>query len=396
MAFLGELTRDYRYKLMRALMDRAGLDALAFTSADFFQFATNFSTDVQVWERPIVCIVPRDGAPFALMNELSTNHWRYAAEDRRLWVSDAHFYAEHPRISARLPLLPQWANRLADLLAEKGLANARIGADSATGNLVKAVSLLPKAKLETPLAQIRALRWVKSAEEIELMRQLAALSDWVQERYRENIRPGRTVHELDMSMATLMGQEAARRFPGENLEILRCWTLSGPASAAPHGDGRQVGATIERGHGLINLIIPRLNGLVIENERTWFCGKPTPEQERYFEVARAANEACLEAAVTGRPVCGIDEAAQSVIEKAGCAEFIFHRTGHGMGTLGHEFPEDMAFNQRPLLTDEVYSAEPGVYVFGLGGFRKDDTVVVGPVPEVLTRSPGDLKSQTII
>lgn len=136
--------------------------------------------------------------------------------------------------------------------------------------------------------------------------------------------------------------------------------------------------------------------MVIENERTWFCGQPTPDRVRDFEAARAANEAALEAAVVGRPVSGIDAAAQAVIEKAGCAEFILHRTGHGMGTLGHEFPEDMAFNHRPLLANEVYSAEPGIYVYGLGGFRKDDTVVVGETPEVLTRSPGDLESQTIL
>lgn len=46
MAFLGEAVRDYRFKLMQALMDREGYDALAFTQADFFQFATNFNTDV--------------------------------------------------------------------------------------------------------------------------------------------------------------------------------------------------------------------------------------------------------------------------------------------------------------------------------------------------------------
>ena len=97
MAFLGSAVRDYRLGLMRALMDRAQLDALAFTSADFFQFATNFSTDVQMWERPVVCVVPRDGEPFAILNELSTNHWRYAAEDGRMWLRDARFYAEHPR-----------------------------------------------------------------------------------------------------------------------------------------------------------------------------------------------------------------------------------------------------------------------------------------------------------
>jgi Xaa-Pro aminopeptidase len=56
----------------------------------------------------------------------------------------------------------------------------------------------------------------------------------------------------------------------------------------------------------------------------------------------------------------------------------------------------MAFNNRALLAGEVYSAEPGLYVFGLGGFRHDDTVVVGDVPEVLTKAPKDLRSQTIL
>jgi Xaa-Pro aminopeptidase len=395
MAFLGTETRDYRFKLMQDLMDREGLDALAFTSADFFQFATNFSTDVQVWERPIVCVIPRNGSPFAILNELSTNHWRYAREDKRLWVEDVSFYAEHPRCSSRLPVVGQWAEMVADRLTQHGLAGARVGAETPGGLLGKAMSLLRRAKPEPMLPELRSLRWVKCREELALMRQLASLTDWVQEQYRENIRPGRAIHELDMSMATLMGEEAARRFPRENLEILRCWTLSGPATAAPHGDGRQIGARIERGHVLINLIIPRLNGLVVENERTWFCGDPTPKNATYFEVARAANEAALAAAVIGQPVCAMDEAAQSVIEKAGFGQFIMHRTGHGMGTLGHEFPHDAAFNHRPLLKDEVYSVEPGIYVFGLGGFRKDDTVRVDTKPDVFTASPGDIKSQTI-
>ena len=107
MGFLGAAVRNHRLRLMRELVDRDGLDALAFTSADFFQFAAKFSTDVLPWERPILCVLPRDGAPFAVLNELSTDHWRYAAEDGRLWVSDAHFYAEHPRTANRLPVASQ-------------------------------------------------------------------------------------------------------------------------------------------------------------------------------------------------------------------------------------------------------------------------------------------------
>jgi Xaa-Pro aminopeptidase len=396
MAFLSTITRDYRHGLMMDLMDREGLDALIFRSGDFFQFATNFATDVQTWERPIACVVPRNGAPFAILNELSTHHWRYALEDGRLWVTDASFFSEHPRATNRLPLLPQWPSILAGLLQAHGLHRARIGVETNDGLMAQAAALLPDLKVVPMLAAMREMRWVKNDEELALMRQLCDLSDWLQDRYRENIRPGRAVLELDLSMQILLGQEAARRFPREQLDILYCFSFSGPCSAAPHGDGRQIGATIEKGHGMINLIVPRLNGLVIENERTWFCGKPTPEQARYFDLGRQATEAACAAARVGNRVCDIDAAALTVFEKAGVGEHVYSRTGHGMGVLCHEWPEDMAFNTRPLRAGEVYSAEPGLYIFGLGGFRHDDTVVVGTEPEVLTKAPMDLASQTIL
>lgn len=396
MAFLGTPVRDYRHGLMHALMDRDGLDALAFTGADFFQFATNFHTDVLPWERPILCVVPRHGPPFAILNELSTNHWRYAAEDQRLWVTDAAFYAEHPRAAARLPLLAQWPDMVAARLAEAGLARARIGVEAASGPLARAAALLPHLALEPALAAMRALRWVKHPDEIALMREIAALTDHVQAQYRAAIRPRRLVQEMDMAMAIELVKEGARRFPAQHVELMRCWTLSGPTSAAPHGDGKSSSARIETGHGLVNIVVARVNGLVVENERTWFCGKPTPQQAALFQAAAGANAAACAAAVTGAPVSAIDAAAQSVIEQAGFAQHILHRTGHGMGTLGHEFPEDMAFNHRLLQEREVYSAEPGLYVFGLGGFRHDDTVVVGATPEILTQAPRDLQSQTIL
>jgi Xaa-Pro aminopeptidase/Xaa-Pro dipeptidase len=61
----------------------------------------------------------------------------------------------------------------------------------------------------------------------------------------------------------------------------------------------------------------------------------------------------------------------------------------------HEYPEDMAFNTRALLAGEVYSAEPGLYVYGLGGFRLDDTVIVGDAPEVIVQTPKTLAYATV-
>jgi Xaa-Pro aminopeptidase len=394
MAFLTRNTFDYRRRLMRGMMDAHRLDALALLGSDFFQWATNFHVDVQTWERPIAVIVPRDGEPFALMNELSTHHLQFALERGTMWVGEVTIYSEHPRLGQRVPLRSQWAEALADLLRQRGLGAGRIGVESAGSLLARAASLLPDLKLVPCLRELRELRFVKCGEELAVHREAGALSDWGQARYRENIRPGRRLQELDFTMAAMISEEAALRFPGENAEI-RCMTLSGPASASPHGDGMPTGATIEKGHGVVNICNVRLNGMMTENERTFFVGKPSNEQAALYETARAANEVGAAAAVVGNPVSAIDAAAQAVIEKAGYGDHILHRTGHGMGVQGHEYPDDMPFCHRPLLAGEVYSVEPGIYVYGLGGFRIDDTVVIGQTPEIITKAPRDVRSNTI-
>ncbi|MDQ0074428.1 Xaa-Pro aminopeptidase [Variovorax boronicumulans] len=386
---------QYRHEKMVRLMDELVVDALVFTTADFFQFATNFHTDVQPWERPIFAVVPRQGDGFLVMNELSTNHMRFSMEAQKVWVTDVTFYAEHPMLENRLPLIHQLPELLAERLKAAGLHRSRIALDAGSSVLAAAQRLLPDLNVRVATAEFRSLRWQKHAEEIKVMEAAASLSDWIQDRYREAIRPGRLVQELDCAMSSLFVQEAAERFPGEHFEVIRCWTLSGPASASPHGDGASCGARIREGDVLVNIVIPRLNGLTIENERTWFCGRPDDQKKALWTAACNATTAAVEAAVTGRPVCSIDAAAQSVIERAGFAHHIRHRTGHAIGIVHHEYPEDMAFNQRPLMTNEVYSAEPGLYVYGVGGFRIDDTVVVGPTPGVLTSTPKSLEYATV-
>lgn len=389
------VTRDYRARLLRELMDREQLDALAFTSSSYIKYAVNFNTDVLFFERPTLCVLPRNGTPFAVLHELSTNNWRFFQETGRCWITDASFYAEHPRLISRLPLITQWEELVAARLEKAGLARARIGTDS--GALARVTPLLPQLRTENVERQCQRLRWVKCEEEIQVMQEASSLADWVMDKYRENIRPGRLVSELDMSMSALEVEEAARRFPGADLQIV-CWSVSGPTSASPHGYGfgNLAGARIEKGDGLVVSVYPSIDGLFIENERTWFCGKPTQRQIKLFEAARVAQEAACEAVVTGKPISGIDEAALSVFVREGVSELVFHRTGHGLGLSGHDFPVDMAFNTEPLLERMCFSVEPGIYQHGLGGFRHDDTVVAGKTPRLLTHTAKDLRSQTVL
>jgi Xaa-Pro aminopeptidase len=56
----------------------------------------------------------------------------------------------------------------------------------------------------------------------------------------------------------------------------------------------------------------------------------------------------------------------------------------------------MAYLHRPFRENEVFSCEPGIYIYGVGGFRHDDTVIIGATePEILTKRSKRLEDQIV-
>ncbi|HET9001691.1 MAG TPA: Xaa-Pro peptidase family protein [bacterium] len=395
MGYLSRSVFQDRLARIREACDAADLAALAVLTPENFLYVSGYFLDVQPWERPVAAIVPRDGEPFLVMHELSTNHVRYAKEHASMWIPEVHFYAEHYRMQQRTYLTPQWPQMVADLLRRKGLIRGRVGVDSLGGPIMRLPDLLPGLQVVDAGRIPREMRMVKCEEELALIRQGAELSDWGQARYREHLAPGRPLAEIDTLVAHEMAAEAIRRFPDYKIEI-RVSGLTGPNSACPHGISGDYGQVVERGHGIVNIVIPRLNGYVCENERTFFVGTPDREQANAFEAAVEAQAAAAEAFVAGAVAADVDAAAQRVFERRGFADRIIHRTGHGIGLAGHEHPDDIAFSYRPLVENEVWSCEPGIYLYGVGGFRHDDTVIVKKGrAEITTKYPRDLESQTV-
>jgi Xaa-Pro aminopeptidase len=226
------------------------------------------------------------------------------------------------------------------------------------------------------------------------MRGAAALTDFGQVAFRTLARPGALIAEVDAETVRRMRVEAARRFPASDVGA-RSFSLTGPASAAPHGTGAGSDARIEQGHGIVNIIVASLGGYHVENERTLFVGEPSAEQRAAYACIDEAQAAAVAACVPGASVAGIDRAALAIIERHGYVAHVRHRAGHGIGLRGHDLPEDMAFNERPLRAGEVYTIEPGIYLWGVGGFRIDDTVVVADPPERLTSTPRALADATL-
>ena len=139
--------------LLKELMDREKVDALAFMSEGLIKFASNWSLDVASFERPTLFVFPRHGQPFGILHELSTNSWRFAADSSGVWVSNVYFYTEHPRLSDRLPLSLQWNGMVASHLERVGLNHARIGTD---GEETARIGRLPDCTI--PLSDSQASR----------------------------------------------------------------------------------------------------------------------------------------------------------------------------------------------------------------------------------------------
>jgi Xaa-Pro aminopeptidase len=161
---------------------------------------------------------------------------------------------------------------------------------------------------------------------------------------------------------------------------------SGQRSALPHG--RATDARLPR-KGFLTLdfgII--LGGYCSDMTRTVHLGKPSAKERNAYEVVLEAQEAGVLAVRAGAVCSDVDEAARSVLRRAGLAEAFSHSTGHGVGLEIHESPRIGAGQKNRLQAGMVITIEPGVYLPGEFGIRIEDMVAVTrDGGQVLTPAP---------
>ena len=149
---------------------------------------------------------------------------------------------------------------------------------------------------------------------------------------------------------------------------------SGLRSALPHGKASS--APLPR-RGFLTLdfgVI--LKGYCSDMTRTVYLGKPKTNERDTYQTVLEAQETAVAAVGSGVSCGEVDEAARSVLRKAGLAEAFTHSTGHGVGLEIHEAPRIGAGQTTKLLPGMVITIEPGVYLAGQFGIRIEDMVAV--------------------
>ncbi|HET6215982.1 MAG TPA: Xaa-Pro peptidase family protein [Acidobacteriaceae bacterium] len=231
-----------------------------------------------------------------------------------------------------------------------------------------------------PLAEplVRNLRLIKDQDELGLMKQAARLGVDLFHELLPQLEPGLP----ETTVAALLEQSARTRgAEGMSFETI---VASGPRSAFPHG--RATAQRLPR-KGFLTLdfgVI--LKGYCSDMTRTVFLGQPTRRERFTYDSVLEAQQAAVAAVKPGVSCGEVDEAARSVLRKAGLAEYFTHSTGHGVGLEIHEAPRIAADQSQSLLPGMVVTIEPGVYIAGQFGVRIEDMVVV-------TREGGQVLTQ---
>ena len=387
-----------RGERIRKYLAERELDALAVLESLNTKYVTGFQLDVAPWERPVTTLIPVDGEPVILLNELSVNHYKYGMEKDFFWIKDVRYYDEHPRMVKRRYYTREFPLLLSETLEEKGIWKGRIGVDTSLPQFEGWVKPhLPDLDVVNAGKILREMRLVKDEYELDLMRKSGEISDFAQIKMSEAIKLGKSHVEIGAEVAYAIAKEASKKYPKDvSIKPMAGFTGTGIEGAMPHGWCSPSGRVMEKGDTLLNGTGCRLNGYSVENERTWVMGKPTEKQKRFFEVMKEAQQAGVDMCVAGNKVSDIDAAALKVCEDAGFGDYVFHRTGHGMGLGGHEYWDDMPFNHLVMKPGMITSVEPALFVYGLGGFRHSDTVVIGKdKPEVLTTYSKELEDLII-
>ena len=381
-----------RLAIRKAVSERA-LDALClFSPAQIFYIAgISFITT----ERPICAIYDAGTDTLTLFVPLLE---RERSEEAH--VDAVRTYDEYP--GERHPM-----KKLADLLGELSLSTSRIGADSdgycgGFGYVGPKLSELIPGEVHAARDLIERMMRIKSAEEIALIRESCKWGNLGHELLQEYTAPGlnetevsiRASYDASMRMVNTLGPDyRPKHFRPLPVETNYRGQI-GPNAANPHA--MIINATFRRGDVLVTRANSEVGGYLSELERTMFLDEPTETQRRFFDLAVGAQDLAFEKIRPGVRCCEIDRALREYYRENDLNEYWRCHIGHALGYRVHEAPFFDIGDETVIEPGMVFSAEPGIFVPGLGGFRHSDTLLVTETGiELLTFYPRDLESLII-
>ena len=227
---------------------------------------------------------------------------------------------------------------------------------------------------------LEGLREVKDAAELALIRKAVSLTDATFAYLMRTIRPGLTERAVAWAAERYMREHGASKLAFDVI------VASGPNGALPHAI--PTNRPLRAGEPILIDMGACVDGYHADLSRTICLGEGDVRfREIYGVVLRAQMqaEAGIRQGMTGKEV---DALARKVIDGAGYGDSFGHALGHGLGLGMPEQPTAGRASDDRLRAGSVLTVEPGIYIYGWGGVRVEDVVLVGKEGvEVLSAAP---------
>lgn len=356
---------ENRLAKLRTQMAVENIDAVIFTSIHNINYYNHFV--YCSFGRPYGLVVTQDKLKSITANIDGGQPWRRGFGENVIftdWEKDNYFKAMQQEVTNS---------------GRVGIEYDHINLE----NLKKLQDALSEAELVDISKMTMRQRMVKSAEEIELIRNGAQVADIGGAACVEAIGEGVPEYEVALHSTQAMVREISRRYPESDIMDTWTWFQSGINTDGAHNPVST--RKIQKGDILSLNCFPMIGGYYTALERTLFFNHASDRHLEIWEVNVDVHRRGLELIRPGARCCDIAEELNEIFIKHDLLQYRTFGYGHSFGSLSHYYGREAGLELREdietvLEPNMIVSIEPMVMLPetlpGAGGYREHDILVV--------------------
>ena len=356
---------ENRLAKLRTQMAAENIDAVIFTSIHNINYYNHFV--YCSFGRPYGLVVTQDKLKSITANIDGGQPWRRGFGENVIftdWEKDNYFKAVQQEVTNS---------------GRVGIEYDHINLE----NLKKLQDALSDAELVDISKMTMRQRMVKSAEEIELIRNGAQVADIGGAACVEAIGEGVPEYEVALHSTQAMVREISRRYPESDIMDSWTWFQSGINTDGAHNPVST--RKIQKGDILSLNCFPMIGGYYTALERTLFFDHASDRHLEIWDVNVEVHRRGLELIRPGARCCDIAEELNEIFSKHDLLQYRTFGYGHSFGSLSHYYGREAGLELREdietvLEPNMVVSIEPMVMLPetlpGAGGYREHDILVV--------------------
>jgi len=217
-------------------------------------------------------------------------------------------------------------------------------------------------------------REIKDIDEVEKIKKACEITDLCLKETLRLIKVGRTEKEIAFKIEFWLKEK------GYDLAFYPIVAVD-ENSAIIHYDTR-AGNNKKIGKNSIILIDfgAKYQDYLSDMTRVVFVGKQNDEVINIYNALLHAQTKTVENSRAGIKIKEIDSYCRQLLSNHQSPvtnhHSYPHSTGHGVGLEIHEYPKISPVSEEKLMTNQIITIEPGVYIDGKWGMRVEDTVLV--------------------